>query len=454
MMKIKKIVSYILFLAVFTTACTEVCDHMDPPGLDDDVIVDILPPIVGTWYEVGENEEIRFSESGTFYDKYCGKDRSGETEGRWEFDKENMRLTYTYEFMGQMQFVDWKVTDLSELSFTIYNDQVGSHKLERVVETIYMEAGDSCSIRHLVDKYGMTRMENVDPLSGIIDFNHGYTYQINASGEKGSAYVKIDTDQGTAWVKVIVGDDFLDLWYDYDRFIGMTYGYMTKDLGTPSINGEDGYSFGYSMIYHDLLYEVDFFMDPSTGLIDEIGLIFQDGAPAAQIKSYMDARYYPTNTLGIANCYTTSPTLQESVAILQYQEDQNVVWIMDASFFKMPDYSEDLGKTEDEIVAKYGELYYGILPLYEVSNHYGYSIYFVISETTGAVTAAQFALVPEISVNEVNSILSERYNYYQSNETNTMFGYRNAGEEDSTIRVIYNSEDATVTWYDLLNFGK
>lgn len=442
----KRLFSYILLLAVCATACTEVCDHIPTPPPPEE------PPLVGTWYEVGENEEIRFSKSGTFYDKYCKKDISWETEGRWEFDKENMRLTYTYEFMGQMQFADWKVADLSELSFTIYTDQVGSHKLERVVETFNLGVGESCTISYFDDKPEYT-VTSIQTSSRIVSIDKD-SYEITATGEKGTAYIKVETNQGTTWAKVVVGDECLDLWYDYVSFIGKDYAYMTKDLGTPSINGEDGYSFGYSMIHHDLLYEVDFFMEPSTGLVDEIGLVLQDGAPAAQIKSYMDARYYPTNALGVANCYTTSPTLQESVAILQYQEEQNVVWIMDASFFKMPDYADDLGKTEEEIVAKYGELYYGMLPFYEVSNHYGYSIYFIISETTGAVTAAQFTLMPDIQVDEVHNILSGQYNHYQTDETNTKFAYRNAGKEDSTIMVIYNAEDATVTWFDLLNYGK
>ena len=91
---------------------------------------------------------------------------------------------------------------------------------------------------------------------------------------------------------------------------------------------------------------------------------------------------------------------------------------LEGSWYEVAE-NEEIHFTKSEIIAKYGELYYGIYPLYEVNN-----------------------------------ILSERYNYYQSNEANTMFGYRNAGDDDSTIMVIYNSEDAIVTWYDWEKFGK
>jgi hypothetical protein len=289
-------------------------------------------PLVGTWYEVSENEEIRLSKSGTLYDKYCGKNRSGETEGRWEFNQEKMTLTYSYEFMGQMMFTDWKVTDLTEISFTIYADQVGSHKLERVVETFNLEVGESCSISYFADKpqYTVTSIETTSRIVAIDEDS----YEISATGEKGTAYIKIETNQGTVWVKVIVGDDCLDLWYDYVSFIGKDYGYMTSELGSPSLNGEDGYSFGYSLPLHDLVYEVDFFMDSATGLIDQIGLALVAGAPVTQVKAYMSSHYYPTTLIGNGDCYTTSPTIAESVAVLQYMQEHNIVWILDTSFVK------------------------------------------------------------------------------------------------------------------------
>lgn len=442
----KKILNLIIIALSFAVACTEVCDHIVPPLPPEE------NPIVGTWYEEEMNEELRLSESNTMYNKYCTIERSGETEGSYELDLENMRLTYRYEFMGQMQFADWKITDLTEISFTISSDMVGAHKLERVVETVTLKVGETCSLSFFENnpEYSLTSMETVSRIVSIDNASN----QITACGEKGTAYIKLNTDNGTAWAKVIVGDDCLDLWYDYVSFIGKDYKYMTSVLGAPSINGEDGYSFGYSMLMHDLITEVDFFMNTSTGLIEEIALALIDASPAAQIQSYMNAHYYTTKELGSGDTYTTSPSLSESMAIVKYSKDQNVIRICDASFYIFPDYADDLGKTEDEIIAKYGELYYGILPLYEVTNYYGYSVYFQMSETTGAVTAAQFSLMPEHDVDKVHQSLSSVYNHYKTEENSAKYAYRNAGEEDSTVMVVYNAEKATVTWFDLLNYGK
>ena len=446
----KKIFNVFIISLLFTGACTEVCDH-DVEGDGPVRVITIYDYFAGTWYEEAENEEIRFTKSGTMYDKYCNINRSGEIEGRYEVDIENKRMTYTYEFLGQMQFADWKLSDMTDISFTISMDMVGAHTLEKVVEIFTLNVGESCTLSFFDENpdYTLVSMETDSRIVSIDDNN-----EITAAGEKGTAYIRLNTDKGTAWAKVVVGDDCMDLWYDYVSFIGKDYKYMTSVLGAPSINGEDGYSFGYSMLLHDLITEVDFFMNTSTGLIEEIGLSLINAAPAAQIQSYMNSHYYPTSEIGTGDYYTTGPSLAKSIALVRYRKNDNVIRFFDASFYAFPDYSQELGKTQEEIVARYGELLYGHLPMYEVKNRYGSSVYFLISETLSTVTAVQFTLMPDHDIEEVHKILSSTYNYYKTDETNTKYAYRNAGEEDSTIMVIYDAEDAAVTWFDLENYGK
>ena len=87
----------------FVSSCSDdECDHsvIQP---DSSSLLDVA----GNWYEEATNEEMRYNENGTFYDRYCNTTRSGETEGRWEYDQANRRLTWTYSFMGQTQFSDW-----------------------------------------------------------------------------------------------------------------------------------------------------------------------------------------------------------------------------------------------------------------------------------------------------------------------------------------------------------
>lgn len=445
----KRLLLCIIAVLPVIVACTEECDHLN---IDEKKNQDLYEYLDGTWYVESDNEEIRYTKSGTLYDKYCTIKRSEELMGRFEVDQDNMRLTYTYEAMGQMMHADYRISDIKDLSFVISSDKVGSLTLEKVLATYTLEVGESCYLDIFTDAPDFNII-SMQCSSRIVAIDKS-AQKITATGEKGTAYIKLNTDKGTAWVKIVVGDECLDLWYDYVSFIGKDYHYMTSILGTPSKNGEDGYSFVYSMLMHDLIYEVNFIMNSATGLIDSISLVMTDGVPSALIQSYMDSHYYPNDNLGISNCFMTSPIISESIALVQYDKEQNCVRISDASFYRFPDYTDDLGRTLDEIVAEYGPLYMDELPLYVVLNPFGNSVYFMISETTGKVTVAMFSLVSDVDENEVHKTLSARYNHYKSDENAGMYAYRNAGQEDSTVMVIYNAADGTVTWYDLLNYGK
>ena len=194
-----------LMLAAFALAsCNDDCDHNysgsggNPPTAD----------IIGSWYEEEENEEMRFSSSGTWYDKYCNTKRSSEAEGRYELSSDGRKLTYNYTFMGQTQFADWTVSNRDEMSFTITSDKVGAHVLEKIVETYNMTVGKTQQITFANDhpnyavqsyKSNNERIASVSE-SGLITTN----------GEKGTAYIKIATNNGNAWVKVVVGDECLE----------------------------------------------------------------------------------------------------------------------------------------------------------------------------------------------------------------------------------------------------
>ena len=83
----KKLSLIALAMTIGMTSCSDdECNHdpIDNGGYE----------IVGSWYEEAENEEMRFSENGTFYDRYANYLRCAEVEGRWEYDKKNKKLTY------------------------------------------------------------------------------------------------------------------------------------------------------------------------------------------------------------------------------------------------------------------------------------------------------------------------------------------------------------------------
>ncbi len=433
-------------MIAFASCGDDECDHnlgqTDPVASLD---------VAGNWYEEAMNEEMRFNENGTFYDRYSNPTRSEEIEGRWEYDRDNQKLTYTYSFLGQTQFVDWTVEELTEMSLTLSSTTVAEHKVERIVETYNLEVGGSADIQfssaypsYTVSSY----TSNNERLASVTDDG-----KIVAEGEKGTTYIKIATNKGNVWVRVTVGDDCLDLWYDYVSLMGVDYAAMTNILGEPAVSGPDGYSFAYALELSDVASELDVFLNTATGLVDEMILALKSNVPEVQILSYMDSHYYPYDGLGYEHCYTTCPEVENSLAIVRYDKENNCIRFLNPSYWIWPDYTGTFGLTTEQIVERFGDLYYGVLPYYLVSNVYVETIYFTIDETTGKVTAYQLGVRSSVKTQDVLKLLSAQYNLYQTDETNTMFAFRdNETQENSKIMVVYDTVNSVVIYYDLENY--
>lgn len=391
---------YFIAIAIVSfciTSCGEdECDHNIQTDKEEAL------DVVGNWYEEAENEEMRFNESGTFYDRYCNVRRAAETEGRWEYDKDNSKLTYTFSYLGQTQYADWTVKNLTEIGMTISSSTVADHALERIVESYSMEVGSTQAIQFSTayPTYSVQSYQSNNPLLADVS-SDGI---ITATGEKGTTYIKVVTDKGNVWVRVTVGDDRLDLWYDYASLLGANYTTLRNILGTYSIAGDDGYSYGYSLAdLNDYAKELDVWLDSSTGKVSELALALKDGVPESEVVSYMNAHYYPYTALG-SEYYTTCDSLKNSKAVVRYDKENKCIRFLPTDMFGIPDYTSDFGLTESEIVAKYGELYLGALPYYAVSNQYVSTVYFVIDETTGKVTAYQLTTEDGVDPETIKSV--------------------------------------------------
>lgn len=563
---------FLLLTALAVTACNDDCDHnVNNSGESD---------IVGSWYEEEVNEDISFSSSGTFYDKYSNTKRASELEGIYELSQNGRKLTYTYNFMGQTQFTDWTVSNRTELSFTITSDKDGSHVLEKIVETYNMVDGQTqqISFSNNYPDYNVqlytSKNERIASVSeeGLI----------TANGEKGTTYIKVTTNKGNAWVKVIVGEECLDLWYDYISLIGKNYSQMTSVLGTPHQNdGELG--FFYATEQHDVIQKMAVWLNSRTRTVDIINLTLKEGVPSEVVLTYLEKRFYKYKEIGKSIQFLNKNSIDNSIVMVEYNQETNGIIIesldtylnfwpdftgifgtdeegvrkatnkMNMSFSfnsqsyspygsdyytddygdymnlfgfvfnkagqmfeywaymkenvdrvfvaskigekyfyaeeevvqgkllvwynkdktirvklditnnaviytdltleglpKWPDYTSAFGMTLDEISATYGDLYYGILPMYYIVNPYIEYVYFYIDDNTGKTTAYQLKLNEGFDEKEIHEYLSSRYTFYKSDETNTMFAYCDGESRDvSDLQIIFNMESGTIIYYDI-----
>lgn len=447
----KKITTLLLVL-IALVSCDDKCDHEFGNGGGQ-----ISPQITGTWYNELYNEEDRYSASGTFYIKLSDVNRASEAEGRYEYNPETKRLTWMYSLMGINQFNDWKVVKLDEFFLTISSTEIGELVYGKVLETYQMNVGDTEKIQ----------FETVFPEMTVLSYSSSneriatVTEEgvIEAEGEKGTAYIKIETTEGDVWAKAIIGDDCLDIWYDYVSLIGAEYKQVRNVLGVPSINGDDGYSYGFRLNMHDLLDEVDVFLNTKTGLVEEIALALKPSVPESQFLSYMDSHYYPFELMG-DNYYTTCSTLETSKAVVYYSKETNSIRFIDSNKLinpepveLWPDYTQKLGISINELGNEFGTLVYEdddnrwFSP---VNNEYVKYVTFTSDTKSKEIYTVSVFVEESADEDDVIEMLENKYSVFEKGTTEDFLAYINADIlEEATVGITYDLINNLVTYVDL-----
>lgn len=437
----------------FISCSEEDCNHLEEGQ----------PDIVGSWYEEVYNEEVRYDKNGTFYDRFSNVLRCNEVEGLYEFDYKNKKLTYRSLFSGDNKVTDWTVVDFSEFGFVI-SSNIGRFNLEKIVESYNLEVGESTTIlfdseypSYAVQSY----CTNNERLATVT--SNGV---ITAVGEKGTTYIKLVTNQGNVWVKVVVGDDCEDLWYDYVSMIGMDYEKMKKTLGLlgEPINGEDGYSFIYENPTHDVVPVMLIKMNPSNGIINDVRLVLKEGVPESRILSYLDSRYYKFDESNDKNYYSTLSNKEDSKAIVIYDKSNRIVFIEETNeFFNPPivdlwsDLTSLFGANDVSVKTKMDEYEYPYLmtdnsysvngsDYYQIlGNEYANMVGFVFNPDN-VVSEYWVYLNKSSDPNSVYSYLQRKYEKEESESTDKLLVFYN---EDKTIKIMLDLNNATVVYTNL-----
>ena len=448
------------------SSCSEEsCDH-EPGGSGE-----LSTSLVGSWYEEAMNEEMRFSESGKLYDRYANYSRCGETEGSWEFNSKTNKLTYSYPFMGDMNYIDWTVKDLTENSFTLSSSKDGMHKVERIVEEYTLNVGETVEIK--CGEFGSwiygsknERIASVNPRTGVI----------KAEGEKGITYIKVTNfatthDQSSSkksvWVKVTVGDNCADLWYDYVGLIGLDYAGVTKalsSLGTPAA-GTDGYSFAYGHTKHDVADFTNVFLCPEDNLTNEIQLVLKKSVPESAVLSYMNSHYYKMKGDDSYVYFSSSSDPETSKAIVVYNKQQrNIVFCETQHFFQKAhvkelweDFVPLFGTNQAAVKKAMGEYGYKFLKS-DASYSKDGSDYYTISGNK-YITMVGFVFNPDKQVsefwlymdttsdaNEVYKYLLAKYKEEKTESSKTSLVFYN---DDKTMKVVFDLKNGTLTYTKL-----
>lgn len=451
----KKILSLIaLAMTIGTPSCSD-DDHNSSDG-------PVTIPVIGSWYEEAENEEMRFSENGTFYDRYANYFRCEETEGRWEYDSKNSKLTYTYPFMGQTQFADWTVKNLKELSFTISSTKVADHHLEKIVESYTLEVGKTANIEFSKTHPDYTVISYTSNNERIASVTSDGV--IKAKGEKGVTYIKVNTTSSNVWVKVTVGDNCAEMWHDYVGLMGLDYRNMRQvlsRLGEPQ-SGSDGYSFRFIHEQHNVINYADIFLRPDNGTVVEAQLWLKKSVSEAEILSYMTSRYYKLAEDKDYVFYSSAEDENTSKAIIVYNKSDKCVIFFETKYFKeqtgqeemLGNYYEGLGMTRNQILAQYGAPYSedeDIL-FYYVGTDYINLAAFYMDTNTGKCKRSLVTINENVPPSTIIDYLNSQYTVFPNGtyEDGSQYAWINGTSvAESTLGIIYFPADKMVIYQPL-----
>ena len=451
----KKILSLIaLAMTIGMTSCSDdECDHKNESGSESVV------SIVGSWYDEIFNEEMRFSENGTFYDRFANYQRCAEVEGRWEFDSKNNKLTYNYPDMGHTQFVDWTVKNLKELSFTISSSKNGDHNLEKIVESYDLQVAKTATIEFSKTHpdYSVTSYtSNNERIASVTSDG-----VIKAEGEKGITYIKVSTTKTNVWVKVTVGDNCSDMWFDYVGLMGLDYSNMRKalsSLGDP-YSGDDGYSFGFIHQQHDVIEITKVFMCPSCsgGMVTEVQLLLKESVSEAEILSYMKSRYYKMSETDSYIFYSSVEDPEQSKAIIAYNKSEKSVIFAETQHLLHNPHVVDLwtdfvplfGRNKNQVKSAMDEYGYSFL-MSNFSYSKDGSDYYAITNNQYAQMVG-FVFNPDKQVSEFWVYMGTKY------DANDVYKYlctkykENKSESSQYELVFYNDDKSMKVTFDLMN---
>lgn len=421
--------------------------------------------ITGSWYEEAENEEMRFAENGTFYDRYANYLRCAESEGRWEYDNKNHKLTYNFPFMGQTQYVDWTVKNFTEFGFTISSTSIANHNLEKIVESYELEVGKTAMIEFskiYPDYSVLSYTSNNERIASVTPDG-----VIKAEGEKGITYIKVNTTKSNVWVKVTVGDNCSDMWFDYVGLVGLDYSNMRKvlsRLGDP-YSGEDGYSFGFIHQLHDVVDITKVFMCPEDGMVTEVQLLLKESVPEAEILSYMSSRYYKMGESGSYVFYSSVEDRELSKAIIVYNKSEKCVIFNETQHFLHYSHVKDLwtdfvplfGNDRNQVKSAMAEYGYSFLMsdfnyskdgsdyYYITDNNYVQMVGFVFNPDK-LVSEFWLYVDTKSDPNEIYRYLCAKYTEKESESSQYALVFYN---DDKSIKVTFDLKEAAVIYTKL-----
>lgn len=461
-MKMKKFLLAIVCLVGFVA-----CDD------DEKVIVSgtsTSEMIVGEWVydnpDIGRWEKQKFLNNMVFYyscfnlNPYLDLDNM---EGTYYYTQKDKKFTFTYaNVLGGVTYQDAVIENISKYSYTAtyYNDDAsytGKYTYHRLIDDVQICYGESVTPKYnrlITDTDIRTFLSNdteiaeVDPVSGAI----------TAGNKAGVTYVSVVTNDGDAYVEVVVVDPD-NLFPDYSLALNMNEAHAKQVWPDYCVYAGPFFTdrIGYPVRGNAYAKMVTMWLDDNRNIESvQVELKSSTQDIETEIHGFLSAKYeYQSQTDGIYMYFDFSQPDVLPLAVY-YSPSLNLVEYQKIEVAKdlWPDYTNGFGMTADELKESYGAPFYesGNSLCFMQENDYVDFVAFSLSSATNTVYASSAFLKTDCDWQEALNFLNRKYFYYEkgSEPDDNFFAFTNNSIlEASNIGITFNGNEGLVTYVDL-----
>ena len=275
--------------------------------------------------EVRVREEVSYSKDGTFKDVITHSlgNVMVSIEGNYQVNSEGTNLIETFVDASGTNSLAFKIISHEEMKFVIASSDGSSHVYERIVESYNLKHNEIAEIQF---------SKNNDYVVLSYESSNSFIASVNKDGviiagvTTGYAYIKVITDKGNIWIKVINDSEQVDsnetskfgLDYDFSIMLGATYEEMIGKWGTLTSDFENNYS--YMTDNNEQLESVNVTMNTETNVIKYVTIFFRNSQSKEDILNYLESRFYYNREFGNRSIYIPAETLEESRYTVSYDK--------------------------------------------------------------------------------------------------------------------------------------
>ena len=425
--------------------------------------------IIGEWVydDLGNGiwEKQKFLSNMKFYLSYITMypyETQENAEGTYYYTEGSKKFTFTYQnVLGGITYQDAVIEDINDYFYTAsyYNDDntfSGRYTYHKLIGNVNLSFDESCIPQYnkmipnaVIKEYKSNNEELV-----VVNSSTG---EITTKSKAGRTYINVITDNGIAYVEVNVVDP-VNLFPDYSSALNMNEEEVKKQWpnfcihATPIEN-----CVYYPIIANDYAEMAMIWLDDNKNVesvqISVKTTVKDEDEREAEIHEYLSGKYEYQSLDNGTYMYFDMTNPQILPMAVYYSPKINLIEYQKIIFNDLwEDYTQNFGKTFNELKQKYGEPFYQTTTSQYFSQENSYIEFVAFSLSDDKVYTASAFLKADCDWQEALNFINRIYYYYEkgSDVSNRYFAFTNKKSlAESNIGSTFDGKNGLITYVDL-----